>query len=484
MNYTTLFLLLGYYLMSSLSYAQPADWDLDADAMPDYWEFFRGLNPDDPTDAWTDLDQDGYCNLYEYELGSDPQDPLQPITLEFDGTTSITAAIKEAPRGSVLRIPTGRYALNITHPEFEEAPRMMIEGGWNEDFTIRNYCQFPTLFYSSKDSPIMSYRLWEGNSGALIIDGITFEASTNSAISYQGIISKVQLTVANCSFTGHQPSRFSSVIDVSDGPFSLITDFIIVNTLIAQNKGSAIKGLIHANKANFKILHSVIADNQASTNDSPPFRSGYGFSLSTKTDTAATIQITNNIFWDNAKADIHIDEIEQNALILEHEHNNYQQIEITPTYSYLPSPTNRSIEPRFVDTDAGNYHIIPESQLRNIGGVTGITLTGQPIDLGLLPCPENNLTTSLIKTDQMPVEVYPNPSQGSFTFSFHCSQPAVFEVSLWDINGNRVWEHSLGYIMPGTFVQKMVYNGLQTGVYSLIIQGEEFVLYNKKVCIH
>ena len=467
------------------AYAQPADWDRDVDAMPDYWEFFRGLNPDDPTDAWTDPDQDGYCNLYEYELGSDPQDPLQPIAIAYDGTVPLATAISEVPRGRVLRIPGGRYALNMTHPEYEEAPRMMIEGGWNEDFTIRDYCQFPTVLYSNNESPMMSYRLWEGNSGALIIDGITFEASNHSAIFYHGVISKVQLTVANCTFLGHQPTRFSGVIDFSDGPFSLITDFIIVNTLVAQNNGSAIKGFIHANKANVKILHAVIADNQLSANDFPPYRSGYGFILSTQTDTAATVQITNSIFWGNEQADIHIDEIEHNALILENEHNNYQHLEITPTFPFLPSPTNRSIEPRFVHPTTNNYQLTPESQLRNSGGVTGVTNEGQLIDLGLLPCPENNLTSVSTKVYQGSfLEVYPNPSRGSLMVSFYCNDLAIFEVSIWDINGNRVWNRSLGPILPGTFTEKLVYNNLPPGVYSLTLQQEELILFSKKICIN
>jgi hypothetical protein len=49
--------------------------DSDGDGLPDGWEFYYGLNPDDPTDAGNDLDGDGYSNLDEFRDGSDPSDP-------------------------------------------------------------------------------------------------------------------------------------------------------------------------------------------------------------------------------------------------------------------------------------------------------------------------------------------------------------------------------------------------------------------------
>jgi parallel beta-helix repeat protein len=49
--------------------------DGDEDGMPDGWELFYNLNPNNASDADEDLDDDGYTNLEEFDGGSDPTDP-------------------------------------------------------------------------------------------------------------------------------------------------------------------------------------------------------------------------------------------------------------------------------------------------------------------------------------------------------------------------------------------------------------------------
>ncbi len=65
--------------------------DTDGDGMPDGWEIYYELDPNDPSDAEGDEDEDGYSNLEEFEEGSDPTDPesvplkpkKQTSTLEY-----------------------------------------------------------------------------------------------------------------------------------------------------------------------------------------------------------------------------------------------------------------------------------------------------------------------------------------------------------------------------------------------------------------
>lgn len=52
---------------------QPSEPDTDGDTMPDAWETFFGLNPNDPADAATDLDADGLTNLQEYATQGHPR---------------------------------------------------------------------------------------------------------------------------------------------------------------------------------------------------------------------------------------------------------------------------------------------------------------------------------------------------------------------------------------------------------------------------
>ncbi|MDD5454400.1 MAG: hypothetical protein PHW62_02730, partial [Candidatus Ratteibacteria bacterium] len=46
--------------------------DSDGDGMPDEWEIFYGLNPNNPDDADDDTDDDGLNNLEEYQQGTNP----------------------------------------------------------------------------------------------------------------------------------------------------------------------------------------------------------------------------------------------------------------------------------------------------------------------------------------------------------------------------------------------------------------------------
>jgi hypothetical protein len=48
--------------------------DSDNDSIPDSWEEFYGLDPNDPSDALEDLDNDGYINSLEYSKGSSLED--------------------------------------------------------------------------------------------------------------------------------------------------------------------------------------------------------------------------------------------------------------------------------------------------------------------------------------------------------------------------------------------------------------------------
>ena len=48
--------------------------DADGDGLPDCWELWHNLNPNDSSDAALDSDNDGVINLYEYLAGTDPRD--------------------------------------------------------------------------------------------------------------------------------------------------------------------------------------------------------------------------------------------------------------------------------------------------------------------------------------------------------------------------------------------------------------------------
>ncbi len=64
--------------------------DTDGDGIPDYWENFHTLNPNDPADAALDTDGDGLTNLQEFLGGSNPRDAADPVRITASAVTAST----------------------------------------------------------------------------------------------------------------------------------------------------------------------------------------------------------------------------------------------------------------------------------------------------------------------------------------------------------------------------------------------------------
>ncbi len=302
------------------------EWDTDQDAMPNGWEYNRSLDIENPHDAWSDLDQDGILNIYELLLGSDPTDPDQPIIIHLTSNRDLESELLNSHRGVVLRVKRGSYDLNLVYPENQEAPRLMIEGGWNDDFTQRDLCRFRTVFNGAGQGSIMGFNLNKGNSGALIVDGIDFTGGTLGAINFNGSISKLQLLVANCRFMNNDTHRTGAVIDFQDQNTTLISDLILINTEISGNMGTAIKVKQHSIRTNFKVLHSTVAFNNFASNDDLQNNSGYGVDYTPESDSLMHVQFANSIFWGNRNEDIRIRRGAEKALSIISGHNFYGTI--------------------------------------------------------------------------------------------------------------------------------------------------------------
>ncbi len=85
-----------------------SDLDGDYDGMPDEWERFYGLDPNDPNDAGLDRDGDGIDNIMEYRLNRNPnvspedESPVDDDDGIFSPITSGDAEEKGAAVGAFL----------------------------------------------------------------------------------------------------------------------------------------------------------------------------------------------------------------------------------------------------------------------------------------------------------------------------------------------------------------------------------------------
>ncbi len=150
--------------------------DSDDDGMPDTWETDNGLNPNDPFDVWEDPDNDFVLNLFEYQLNSDPFNASTPNIMTVSAGENIEDAIDETPTGSVLRVESGTY--NVNYMTFNPTT-IMIQGGWNSNFTSRDLIETPTIFDGQSLDEVLYFSLSSGT-GNIIIDGLTLTQGKGS----------------------------------------------------------------------------------------------------------------------------------------------------------------------------------------------------------------------------------------------------------------------------------------------------------------
>jgi|GEM_PF-5768339 len=459
------FSLLLLIALPQMLFAQLDAWDSDQDAMPNGWEYHRGLDVNDPGDAWQDPDQDGICNLFEYFLGAHPQDPLQPAVINYSGKEPLEAVIRRAPRGSVLRIPEGEYALNYLYETFSEAPRLMIQGGWNADFTERDYCRYPTVLDGGKNGAIFNFLIASGNSAAVVLDGLTLKNASRGAVDFVGYLAKAQLMLANCTLVENEAGRFSSIVHFEEGGSTLLSDFIMVNTTVTDNKGTGIRMLQHANWTNCKILHSLIAFNDYAENDAGALASGYGLSYRPASDSLLHVQVSNSILWGNANADVRFDNQEGRAVEVDSRFNLYGRVEADSASGPFFSKYDRSQNPLLVKDAAGRYYLEERSPARGAGRSIGFTEEASP-DVGILSCAgrlSTSVEASVAVTEKM--ELYPNPASDELFIEAALNEAGPVRFRIYNALGQLQLTPAVERRPPGRQLFSFPVNALQTGVY-------------------
>ncbi len=467
-------LIAGVFLFAPFTlFSQLDSWDSDQDAMPNGWEYHRDLNIDDPSDAWDDPDGNGICNVFEYFLGAHPQRPEQPNILYYTGDTSLEDFIRSAPRGSVIRIPEGEYPLNYNYETFSTAPRIMIQGGWNADFTEQDHCKYPTILNGGKKGAIFEFLIASENSASLILDGLTLTNATKGAISFISYMPKAQLMLANCTLIENEASRFSAIVRFEEGENTLLSDFIMINTTIAENKGTGVRVLQHANWTNCKILHSLIALNDYAENDAGTQASGYGFSYQPASDSLLHVQVNNSIFWDNANADVYFDDPDKKAVEVNSRHNLYGNIKRDTGSSPFFTKFDRSQDPLLIKDASGYFFVDQRSPALSSGINIGFTNNENP-DIGILSC-ANSLSTSVSEKGVATSSflLYPNPVEEQLFLEWELQKAAFVKLEIYNVLGQLQSTFDLGDRPAGKQQVSVAVEGLQAGAYlaSLMVDG-------------
>jgi len=365
----------NYFSEKKSSLANSLLSDSDDDGMPDTWETDNGLNPNDPLDAWEDPDNDFVLNLFEFQLNSDPFNASTPNIMTVSAGENIEDAIDETPTGSVLRVESGTY--NVNYTTFSPTT-IMIQGGWNSNFTSRDLIETPTIFDGQSLDEVLYFSQSSGT-GNIIIDGLTLTQGKGTSGAFRfGLNGSAlsNLCIKDCKIINSQSTfNFGGAVNIhhKDSSYS---EVFIVNTLIANDSSSGIynqttdKGV-----GKWKIINSNITNNS-----SLDASEGYGIDAFTLDSAALTIELINTILWGNQKTDLEI----HRSIIANAEYSDIGTVNTTIGAIYNEGTGIINTDPLFVNPAGIEYNLKAGSPCINTGIDVGLPYAGIAPDMGLI----------------------------------------------------------------------------------------------------
>ena len=256
----------------SISLCDPNLEDSDNDGIPNIWEIDNGLDPCDPTDALRDKDCDAILNLFEYQMESNPNDPNSPQVEYFrlgDSEERFHELVFSGYGGSVvIQMEGGDYQMNGMSYLFgvplpagspTDSKRIMIQGGWNSDFSEYNpFCHPTRIIYSEfifmglPETDDLSTMIYDGLDISYVDDdrnGFTFSESFRSGV--------INLGFHNCAF--HDNTGFVLDYRILNGAGPV--NFNMINTSLRRNTISS-AFILHefTPPAQYNFINTVITE--------------------------------------------------------------------------------------------------------------------------------------------------------------------------------------------------------------------------------
>ena len=428
------------FLSTSAVQAQQIMQDDDQDGMDDTWESNNGLDASDQSDAWLDLDDDAVINLFEFQLGSDPNDGASPVAINANPAGDLDVMIEALTEPTLIRVTSGTYEPDVDYFKgagIEDAPiNVMIQGGWNEDFTVRDTDMHQALFTDTASGRILDFFFSTGSS-TVIVDGITFtdgaalfvttSDSSFAAVSLHNVRATDYLDMGSLVGTINIDTQDSSAID-----------FNIIRSLTANNEGSVFLTATGTSHIDGNVLHTVLTNNLAK--DISSFATG--FDVVALDEASIAIDITNSVVWGNHLEILGGDIRAINDVTVDASHSVIGQVSEFPVGNFVAGEMVLDEDPLFADAASGDYHLMPESNLINNGKDVGLPFYGSAPEIGLYEIIESSTSiddeTNLL-TEVFTVEPpFPNPFQTSTSFVLQVQQPTSVVVSVYDILGREV----------------------------------------------
>lgn len=429
--------------------------------MPDAWETANSLDPNNSKDAWADPDQDNVLNLFEFQLNSNPNSNATPTVVDVSAGGDVVSAIGSAVSGQLIRVEAGTYTVN--YMTFS-SKTIMIQGGWNSTFTVRDPWATPTIFDGANTGTILYLSFSSGNDN-IVVDGINMINGKESFGAFNFYISgnaKSNLCMKDCKITGSESTfSFGGAVNIMSKDSSY-SEVFIVNTEITGNNSSGIYNqTVLEGVALWKIINCTVSGNSSTDLDE-----GYGirgFTLDSVSN--ITIDIINSIIWGNQREAISFSKTGGPITI----NSSYSDIDNVYTGgTYNPGVTVINSDPMFVNP-AGDFHLSAGSPCIDAGIDIGLPYLGAAPNMGVYEVVIAGISENII-TEK--TGIFPNPA----TKVINCESGDLYEgrCMVYDVTGTAVAEKTF---TKNNF--KLDVSRLSPGIYFLKIESKEGVSVKK-----
>ena len=376
--------------------------------------------------------------------------------------------IDQASPGSVIRLTGGSY--DLSYNQLSGPFRIMIQGGWDDNFLERDPCQNATVIKSVDDFEVTNFGIGNTDQLTFVAEDLIFEKE----ISFNSIISLVAsenatayLSILNGTFIN---SGFGTggAIDllVKDTANCYVT---IANTLIADHLGDGVSiSVSDGGYANTKVYHSTIANNLKDDATSLLGNGLIGLSLD---EGILELDIQNTLLFGNADQDLNL--LNGNTSMLDvqlgssivgqrlFEGNIFVELED------ILFGTN----PLFMDPALGNYTLSANSPGFMAGKDLGLPGFGTTPNWGIKGCEESISSINSLSFGQ--VNVFPNPMIDYGIIEFDLEQTSDVAIQVFNLQGKQLYNRTWQYLSAGFHQLNLPVNTLTPGTYHLVLSNKQ-----------